>query len=414
VLERDDGPGGYARTIERGPYRFDLVSTIALGAELELRDRILEHLGAPCELLPVPDYYTVSFPGLTLRVPRDPHAIVDAHAEVIPAEREAFARFFALCEEMLEATHRLPLQLAVGEVDSAAERFPTLFRYRTATLRSVLDELFGDEHAKALAGAVWPYVGLPPSRLSFFTFAAGWAVHCLGSGACRGGFSQLAEALAGGVDVAYGSAATGVDEGTVRLDDGTTVRSSRIVLATDPRPFLRDRAPATYLRRLERMRASSALSVLLLSTTVEPADAAHDNLLYESWDPEADLAPLWATVPTLIDPALAPHGEHLVVVRSLGDPDEETLLARLEARFGGGLRLVDSLRVEAPFGWEESVAGAGSRRLAQRTPVRGLYLAGHWTQPGSGTYRAILSGMHAARAVLAERGEEHLIPEFRA
>jgi phytoene dehydrogenase-like protein len=403
VLERDDRPGGHARTIERGRYRFDLVSTIALGAELELRDRILEHLGAPCELVPLPDYYTVSFPGLTLRVPRDLDAIVDVHAEAFPHERKAFARFFALCEEMLEATHRLPLQLAVGEVDSAAERFPTLFRYRTATLRSVLDELFGDDRAKALAGAVWPYAGLPPSRLSFFTFAAGWAVHRLGSVVCRGGFSQLAEALASGLDVVYGSAVTDLE-----------VRAPRIVLAVDPRPFLRDRAPATYLRRLERTRASARFTVLLLATTAEPTDAAHDNLLYESLDPEAEPAPLWATVPTLLDPALAPHGEHLVVARSTGDPDEETLLARLDARFGGGLRLVDSVRVDAPFGWEESVASAGSRRLSQRTPVRGLYLAGHWTQPGSGTYRAILSGMHAARAVLAESGEDHLIPEFRA
>jgi prolycopene isomerase len=414
VLERENRPGGHARTIERGPYRFDLVSTIALGAELELRDRILEHLGAPCDLVPLLDYYAVSFPGLSLRVPRDLDAIVDVHAEAFPHERRAFARFFALCGEMLEATHRLPLQLAVGEVDSAAERFPTLFRYRTATLRSVLDELFGDEHAKALAGAVWPYAGLPPSRLSFFTFAAGWAVHRLGSAACRAGFSQLAEALAGGLDVVYGSAAAGLGEGAVRVDDGTVVRAPRIVLATDPRPFLPDHAPASYLRRLERMRASSALTVLLLATTAEPTDSAHDNLLYESWDPEAEPAPLWATVPTLLDPALAPPGEHLVVVRSLGDPDEETLLARLEVRFGGSLRLVDSLRVDAAFGWEESVASAGSRRLAQRTPVRGLYLAGHWTQPGSGAYRAILSGMHAARAVLAESGKEHLIPEFRA
>jgi phytoene dehydrogenase-like protein len=412
VLERADGPGGLARTIERGPYRFDLVSGIALGAELELRDRILEHLGAPCELIPLPDFYTVAFPGLTLRVPRELGAIVELHANVFPHEREGFARFFALCEEMLEATHRLPLQLAVGEVESAAERFPTFFRYRTATLRSVLDELFRDERAKALAAAVWPYAGLPPSRLSFFTFAAGWAVHRLGSAACRGGFSQLAEALAGGLDVAYGSTATDIDEGAVRLDDGTTVRAHRIVLAADPRPFLRDRTPATYLRRLERMHPSAGFTVLLLATTAEPSDAAHDNLVYESWDPEAD--PLWATVPTLLDPQLAPHGEHLVVARSIGDPDEETLLATLDARFGGGLTLVDSLRVDAAFGWEESVASAGSRRLAQRTPVRGLYLAGHWTQPGSGTYRAILSGMHAARAVLAARGEEHLIPEFRA
>lgn len=396
VLEREAGPGGLARTIERGPYRFALVSSIALGAELELRDRILEHLGAPCELLPLPDYYTVSFPGLTLRVPRDLDAIVDAHAGAFPHERDAFARFFALCEEMLEATHRLPLQLAVGEVDSAAERFPTFFRYRTATLRSVLDELFDDEQAKALAGALWPYAGLPPSRLSFFTFAAGWAVHRLGSAACRGGFSRLADALARELDVAYGSAVTDLDE----------VRAPRIVLTADPRPFLRDR-----LRRLERLRPSSALTVLLLAAASEPANAAHDNLLYESW---ADQAPVWATVPTLLDPQLAPQGEHIVVARSLDDTDEEVLLARLEARFGAGLSLIDSLTVDAPFGWEESVASAGSRRLPQRTPVPGLYLAGHWTQPGSGAYRAILSGMHAARAVLAQSGEEHLIPEFRA
>jgi prolycopene isomerase len=397
VLEREDGPGGHARTIERGPYRFDLVSGITLGAELELNDRILEHLGATCELLPLPDYYTVAFPGVSLRVPHDLDAIVDVHAEAFPHERNAFARFFALCGEMLEATHRLPLQLAVGEVDSAVERFPTLFRYRTATLKSVLDELFADERAKALAGAVWPYAGLPPSRLSFFTFAAGWAVHRLGSATCRGGFSQLADALARGLDVVYGSAVTTLEE----------VPAPRIVLAADPRPFLRD-----HLRRIERLRASRALTVLLLATTAEPSGAAHDNLVYEWWSPEAD--PLWATVPTLLDPALAPRGEHLVVARSLGDEDEETLLARLEARFGVGLRLVESLTVDAPFGWEESVASAGSRRLAQRTPLRGVYLAGHWTQPGSGTYRAILSGMHAARAVLAETGEEHLIPEFRA
>lgn len=401
MLERADGPGGLARTIERGPYRFDLVSSIALGAELELRDRILEHLGAPCELLPLPDFYTVAFPDLSLRVPRELGAIVELHADAFPHEREGFARFFALCEQMLEATHQLPLQLAVGEVESAAERFPTFFRYRTATLRSVLDELFRDERAKALAAAVWPYAGLPPSRLSFFTFAAGWAVHRLGSASCQGGFSQLAEALAGGLDVVYRSAATDLDE----------VRAPRIVLAADPRPFLRDRVPASYLRRLERMRPSSSFTVLLLATTAEPAHAAHDNVLYESW---ADPAPVWATVPTLLDPTLAPHGEHLVVARSIGDADEATLLARLDARFGAGLRLVDSLRVDAPFGWEESVASAGSRRPAQRTPVRGVYLAGHWTQPGSGTYRAILSGMHAARAVLAEEGEEHLIPEFRA
>jgi phytoene dehydrogenase-like protein len=391
VLEREEAPGGHARTLERGPYRFDLVSSIALGAELELRDRILEHLGAPCDLLPLPDFYSVAFPGLSLRVPHELDAVVDAHAEAFPAERHAFARFFGLCEEMLEATHRLPLQLAVGEVDSAVERFPTLFRYRTATLQSVLDELFADERAKALAAAVWPYAGLPPSRLSFFTFSQGFAVHRLGAAACRGGFSRLAETLARSLDVTYAAEATALDE----------VPAARVVLAADPRPFLR-------LRRVERMRPSAPFSVLLLTTTAEPTEAAHDNLVYESW---ADARPVWATVPTLLDSSLAPPGEHLVIARTLGGPADR---AHLEERFEVDLELVDSLTVDTPFGWEESPATAGSRRPAPRTPLAGVYLAGHWTQPGSGTYRAILSGMHAARALLADEGRPEAIPEFRA
>jgi prolycopene isomerase len=159
------------------------------------------------------------------------------------------------------------------------------------------------------------------------------------------------------------------------------------------------------------MRPSAPVSVLLLATRAEPRDATHDNLVYESW---ADAAPVWATVPTLLDPSLAPPGEHLVVARTLGQPDERAVLAGLESRFAVDLELVDSLTVEAPFGWEESPPTAGSRRPAQRTPAPGVYLAGHWTQPGSGAYRAILSGMHTARALLAEGGEAYLIPEFRA
>jgi prolycopene isomerase len=40
------------------------------------------------------------------------------------------------------------------------------------------------------------------------------------------------------------------------------------------------------------------------------------------------------------------------------------------------------------------------------TPVEGLILAGHWTQPGTGSVRVIVSGMHAAELVLRSTGSQ--------
>ena len=45
-------------------------------------------------------------------------------------------------------------------------------------------------------------------------------------------------------------------------------------------------------------------------------------------------------------------------------------------------------------------AHAGTRRLHHRTPVEGLFLCGHWTQPGSGSFRVIFSGVETTMNVL--------------
>jgi prolycopene isomerase len=52
------------------------------------------------------------------------------------------------------------------------------------------------------------------------------------------------------------------------------------------------------------------------------------------------------------------------------------------------------------YGWAMSPRQAGVRRLPHQTPVAGLYLAGHWTQPGNGVFTVIESAVQAARLVL--------------
>ena len=50
----------------------------------------------------------------------------------------------------------------------------------------------------------------------------------------------------------------------------------------------------------------------------------------------------------------------------------------------------------------KQVLVSGPRRLPYKTPVSGLYLTGHWTQPGSGIWTVVLSGINAARYVLGK------------
>jgi phytoene dehydrogenase-like protein len=62
------------------------------------------------------------------------------------------------------------------------------------------------------------------------------------------------------------------------------------------------------------------------------------------------------------------------------------------------------------YGWANSVKQAGPRRLPYKTPISGLYLTGHWTQPGSGIWPVVLSGINAARYVLGRNMSDSIWP----
>ena len=87
------------------------------------------------------------------------------------------------------------------DVMRAPGRFPTLLRYRRATLARVMDEHLDDPRAKAVLAAFWPYLGLPPSRVSFLYFATMLLSYAAeGAFYCKGSFQGLARALAGAVE----------------------------------------------------------------------------------------------------------------------------------------------------------------------------------------------------------------------
>jgi phytoene dehydrogenase-like protein len=423
VVERADAPGGYARPIRHGSYTADLaVSELPTGVENELIDGIFAHLGVRdrCVFEPVDGFYRAVLPDLELDVPLGLDAFVECHAASFPAEADGFRRLVELCAQLLQDVHGMPMHIPLDRLDEVAAQFPTLFRYASATLAEVLDELLTDPRAKAALAVSWPQAGLPPERLSFATFAQGVALYADGMVAPRGGLGAVVDALADvlGDRLVLGREAVRIvlADGRVagiELEGGERLATRAVVSAGDARRALAvlvgtDALPPRLVRRLERLRPSVSAFVLVAAA---PDHGALPRLTFLHDESGAR----WLTA-----------REGVVVVRALAASEDaaDSLAGDLE-RLAPGARVLTSLGPSdlerltgntggAAFGWENSPQQTGSRRLPIVTPVEGLFLAGHWAQPGHGAYRAILSGMHAARAVLDRDGRGAAIPEFRS
>jgi prolycopene isomerase len=141
---------------------------------------------------------------------------------------------------------------------------------------------------------------------------------------------------------------------------------------------------------------------------------------------------LWMNVPTLADPTLAPPGEHVVTMTALvpydiGSPWEgererfaDELLTAFEPLVPGLRDELDIIATATPltleryagnsqgatFGWANIPSQSASRRLSRVTPIKELFLAGHWTHPGTGSLRCLVSGLHTAMMMLEMQGQE--------
>jgi prolycopene isomerase len=59
----------------------------------------------------------------------------------------------------------------------------------------------------------------------------------------------------------------------------------------------------------------------------------------------------------------------------------------------------------AMLGWEMSPGQLAEGRLPNTTPIKNLYLVGHWTQPGGGITPVIVSAQRVARTILTGKDD---------
>jgi prolycopene isomerase len=458
VVEQADSPGGYAHSFKRGPYTFDpAISVFPQGHDDALPVAVLDYLGVRdrCRFLPLESNYRAVYPDFEITTPFGIDEFVDVHCERFPGGADRLREFFHLCRKLHKEAHELPPQVGLAGLDEAARRFPVLFKYIKSTTQEGLDDYLDDPVLKSVASVAWPYLGLPPSRLDFVTFSTVLSVYLEGCFFPEGGFQSLADALVEGMERAGGELVLGrrvtrivADDGRVRgveLEGGDRVRSDQVVSNADARATFvdmlgPDHLPAPFVKRVGRMTPSVSAVVVFIATSLDlgaagavhevfrPLHVDHDR----TWQDIQEGRPggMFGTVPTLADPGLAPEGEHVLVVHSLasydiGRPWESVLddyvsavVDAFEVAFPGLRDSITFLEAAPPpalerhslnqrgaaYGWENIPTQTGGKRSPHVPPIEGLYLSGHWTQPGTGSLRAFVSGMHTAQLALRGAG----------
>jgi len=485
VVEREEGPGGNARAFRRGPYTFDpAIHVTAQGFNVEFLDFYLSALGIAgnVELLRAEDFFGVDIAGERFRLPIGLGPLKSYLAERFPHEADGVTRFVETCAQTTRESQAPPPRVGLADLDAVKAALPMLFRYRRATLADVLDEHLDDPLAKAVCGAAWPYLGLPPGRLSFMAYS-GALMALLDPGPLyvKGSFQGLADALAGcivgnGGEIVTGCAVSAIELGEgrvagVELEDGETsggetdartgdantlgartgsgggrrVAAKVVVSNADARQTFERLLPAEALperfrRRLAKMRPSISALVLFSAARLDPAahGLSHEHFLYPTGNHDAvydgvlegSLGGTWLSLPSIHDPSLAPAGEHIVVFSSLmpydiGEPWEQAKPRYMELMLDAVERMLPGYREAltfadcatpatfqrytlaergAAYGWENAPDQTVPKRLDFRTPIEGLFLAGHWTHPGTGSIRCLLSGAQTAAAI---EGREH-------
>lgn len=465
VVERHDRPGGYAHAFRRKRYRFDSAIHLMGGGEpgacegSGLTDRVLRHLGVRdrLELLRVDPFYAGIYPDFRIDAPLGREAFVDAHAKHFPDEAKGLGDLVKVCAEIRAEALRVPELQSVGDFARHARQLPHLMRYHRSTLGDVMRDFIDDPHARSVFATLWPYLGLPPGQLSFLY----WAMMLMsyvddGAYYVKGSFQNLARALAialeenGGELLLKSSVRRiSVEEGRVSgvvLENGQRIEAPIVISNADARQTFdelvgRQHLPSRFRRSLAGMRPSVSAFLVYGAADFDArgAGAAHEMFAYQGWDHEADFRNLLAgrftrlglSFPSLADPSLAPSGEQIFQITALvpyslhrdwhaeKSAITDELLAhadRVVPGLLGGLRFAECGTPRtlerytrngegAMYGWDVSPDQVGPLRLAHRSPIEGLSLAGHWTQPGGGVYGVMASGVGAASRILGDPSE---------
>jgi len=466
VLERYLIPGGSAGYFEREGYRFDVGASMIFGFGTEgttnLLTRALDAVGMEIETIPDPVQIHYHLPNdLTLRVHRDYEKFLQELTARFPHEEKGIRQFYDECWQVFNCLNAMEL-LSLEEPRYLTRVF---FQHPFACLGLVkyLPQNVGDiarryisdpELLKFIDMECYCWSVVPAEKTPMINAGMVFSDrHYGGINYPKGGVGQIAQKLVEGLEKAgshiqYRSRVTEIlQEGKraigVRLASGETYRAKRVVSnATRWDTFEHllpsEKRPASETKWQQRYQKSPSFFSLHMGVKAEvlpPGTDCH-HILLEHWDDlEAAHGTIFMSIPTLLDPDLAPDGNHILHVftpswmedwqglssKAYEDKKEaiaSEILQRLEHIFPGVEAGLDYLEAGTPrthrrfLGRIDGTYGPIPRRKLlgllgmpfNRTAVPGLYCVGDSTFPGQGLNAVAFSGFACAHRIAVDLG----------
>jgi len=448
LLEKHYVLGGFCSSFRRKGFLFDAATHFypLLGNPATLTGKLLRELEIPTEWIKMDPVDQFHFPGaLPFAVPSNFGDYIQKLKGRFSHQAEAIDSYF--CELRRAYMYGL-LHYFKGVSNDYVERL------EHCTMTDKLDEHFTDPQLKATLMADTPHWGSLPSRTSYIFDAMLRLSYFLGNYYPRGGSQKFADDLGRGIEARRGKVLRCAAVERIQVSGGA-VRGVRIRTQSrrDPEQFefeapivvsnadalhtYRDLVPEEHrdrwiLDRIHSLRPSYPCFLMHIGLRgMDPERlATAEGYYWNSFDPNDVIRNVFKVfVPTHFDPGVAPPGCQILIIQKVTPVDfspgqdwnahkaavETFIMDRLRQILPGiddhivvrlGASAFTSYRFTgnyqgAMLGWEMSPDQLGDGRLPFYTPVRNLYLAGHWTQPGGGITPVIVSAQRVSRTILS-------------
>ena len=466
VLESYIIPGGSAGYFDREGYRFDVGASMIFGFGKEgttnLLTRALEAVDVNIETIPDPVQIHYHLPdNLELKVHRDYDNFLQELIAKFPHEEKGIRQFYGECWQVFNCLNSMEL-LSLEEPRYLMRVF---FQHPLSCLGLVkyLPQNAGDiarrhikdeELLKFIDMECYCWSVVPAEKTPMINAGMVFSDrHYGGINYPKGGVGQIAQKLVEGLEKAGGEilykarvAEILQENGKavgVKLVDGQEYRAKQIVSnATRWDTFDKLMPSATTPPKEQRWRqryqkSPSFLSLHLgVKASVLPPGTECHHILLEDWeDMEAPEGTIFVSIPTLLDPDLAPEGHHIIHTftpswiekwQGLEPHDYQQkkeqaalkLIRRLEKIFPGleagiDFQEVGTARTHRRFlNRQDGTYGPIPQRKLlgllgmpfNRTSVKGLYCVGDSTFPGQGLNAVAFSGFACAHRIAVDLG----------
>lgn len=462
LLEKENQPGGYVVSFRRGGYTFDATGSFIGGCQEGGEFyQILKEIGAheAIEFIPIHHIRNI-YPGFEIRLERGGFSsYAGALKELFPEEEKGLGDYLSLVKKIGDEM-RSYSQMTLTRKLLFPFYFSNLIRFHRTTHGKILDHLFKAREIK-MALHTLPATD-PPSQLSFL-FVAALINKALMEGVFypKGGMGEVSGAMASALLRSGGEIffRTEVDQILIKegkaegvlTKDGKVFQSPLIISNINPRR-LSELIPEEFRKplegRLRQLEYSLSCFILYLATDLDLREMGLPYFTYlrtlSDLEEEYQMMQrgqipknptLIVSIPTLLDPSLAPKGQHLVkalvvapfhyqekwgagdskTYRQVKEEFSQKILQQLESKLILGLKdhllyyeAATPLTLErytgneqgAMYGLASTPGQIGNGRPSHQTSIPGLYRVGHYTRPSHGIVGASLSGFFAARGIL--------------